>query len=281
MLELIDPPEDTSTAPPRLRTEHPSERTDRMLFARCNAGDRRARERLIERWLPLARSVARRYERSGEPLEDLVQVASLALIKAIDRYDPALGHAFTSYAVPSIMGELKRHFRDRGWVVRPPRGLQELTLRIERAATDLSARLDRVPTVAELGTAIDISDEQILEALQARTGRDALSLQASTGALGEQTALEHMLGADEDGYAQAELRAFLDDLMTGLPRRAREVLRLRFEEDLTQAEIGVMFGVSQMQISRIIRHAVHQLRGVADQHERMLGERIDRQRVPV
>jgi len=281
MLELIDPPQDTSTEPPRLRTEHPSARTDRILFARCHAGDRRARDELTERWLPLARSVARRYERSGEPLEDLVQVASLALIKAIDRYDPALGHAFTSYAVPSIMGELKRHFRDRGWVVRPPRGLQELTLRIERAVTDLSARFDRAPTVAELGTAIDLSDEQILEGLQARTGRYALSLQASTGVVGEQTALEHMLGSVEDGYAQAEMRAFLDDLMTGLPRRAREVLRLRFEEDLTQAEIGVIFDVSQMQISRIIRHAVHQLRGVADQHERMLGERIDRQRVPV
>jgi len=207
MRELIGPTKDASTAPPRLRTRAPTARMDRILFSRCEAGDRRARDELIERWLPLARSVARRYERSGEPLEDLVQVASLAPVKAIDRYGPALGIAFTSYAVPSIVGELKRHFRDRGWLVRPPRGLQELTLRIERASTDLSAQLDRAPTVAELGAAIDISDEQILEALQARTGRDALSLQASIGVLGEQTALEHVLGCAEDGYARAEICA--------------------------------------------------------------------------
>jgi RNA polymerase sigma-B factor len=246
-----------------------------MLFARHVAGDRYARDELIERWLPLARSVARRYERSGEPLDDLVQIASFALVKAIDRYDPALGNAFSSYAVPTITGELKRHFRDRGWAVRPPRGLQELTLRVEAAVTRLSAQLDRAPTVRELASATESTDEEVLEALQARSGRDALSLQAPQGGDDQQAALQDMLGGGDDGYAQAEMRVFLDDLMTGLPRRTREILRLRFEEDLTQAEIGELFGVSQMQISRIVRQAIGRLREIADQHEEMAAARVE------
>ena len=143
-----------------------------------HAGDRGARDALVERFLPLARSLARRYERSGEPIEDLVQVASLALLKAIDRYDPAQGTAFSSFAVPTIVGELKRHFRDRSWMVRPPRALQELTLRVEHAISQLSADLDRAPTVSELAAALGSDEEQVLEALQARAGRSALSLQA-------------------------------------------------------------------------------------------------------
>jgi RNA polymerase sigma-B factor len=241
-----------------------------MLFLRCAGGDRRARDKLIERWLPLARSVARRYERADEPLEDLVQVASFALIKAVDRYDPRLGNAFSSYAVPTIVGELKRHFRDHGWAVRPPRGLQERALRVEGAVTRLTAQLDRPPLVGELAVATDSTDEEILEALQARTGRDALSLQAPQGGEDQQTSLQDMLGDSDEGYARADMRAFLDDLMTGLPRRTREILRLRFEQDLTQHQIGERLGVSQMQISRVIRQAVGRLREVADQHEEML-----------
>jgi len=270
MLELSDGSRNASISPASTpRPEHRSARVDRVLFARHAAGDRHARDELIERWLPLARSVARRYERADEPLDDLVQVASFALVKAIDRYDPALGNAFSSYAVPTIAGELKRHFRDRGWAVRPPRGLQELTLRVEGAAVRLSAQLDRAPTVGELAAATGVSDEEILEALQARSGRDALSLQAPQGGDDQQLALQDMIGAADEGYAQAEMRVFLDDLMTGLPRRTREILRLRFEEDLTQAEIGELFGVSQMQISRIVRQAIGRLREIADQHDEM------------
>ena len=276
MVELIDGSRDASVSPASApRPEHASARMDRMLFARHAAGDRHARDELIERWLPLARSVARRYERTGEPFDDLVQIASFALVKAIDRYDPALGNAFSSYAVPTIAGELKRHFRDRGWAVRPPRGLQELTLRVEGAATRLSAQLDRAPTVRELAAATDSTDEEVLEALQARSGRDALSLQAPQGGDDQQTALQDTLGAGDGGYAQAEMRVFLDELMTGLPRRTREILRLRFDEDLTQAEIGELFGVSQMQISRIVREAIGRLREIADQHEEMAAVRMD------
>ena len=274
MPQLSDGSMNASVSPAiAARREHASARMDRMLFARHAAGDRHARDELIERWLPLARSVARRYERAGEPFDDLVQIASFALVKAIDRYDPALGNAFSSYAVPTIAGELKRHFRDRGWAVRPPRGLQELTLRVEGAMTRLSAQLDRAPTVRELAAATESTDEDVLEALQARGGRDALSLQAPQGADDQQAALQDMLGAGDDGYARAEMRVYLDDLMTGLPRRTREILRLRFEEDLTQAEIGALFGVSQMQISRVVRQALGRLREIADQHEDMAAVR--------
>jgi RNA polymerase sigma-B factor len=242
-----------------------------MLFARRAAGDPRARDELIERFMPLARSLARRYEQSSEPLDDLVQVAAMGLVKAVDRYEPGRGCAFSSYAVPTIVGELKRHFRDRTWSVRPPRALQELTLRVDQAAARLAQELDRPPTVSELAAAVGSSDEAVMEALQARTARGALSLQAPVGSRDEQSELQDTLGGSDDGFARAETRVMLDSLLTGLTPRARTVLRLRFEQDLTQAEIGALLGVSQMQISRIIRQALGQLRHIADQQQRLDG----------
>lgn len=249
---------------------------DRALFARRDRGDMRARDELIERFMPLARSIARRYDGSSEPLDDLIQVASLALVKAVDRFDPARGCTFSSYAVPSIVGEIKRHFRDRSWAVRPPRELQELTLRIDRARTELSQRLDREPTVAELGAELGVDDEHILEGLQARTGRSALGLQARVGGQDEQVMLQDTLGFDDEGFDRAEQRAVLDRLTSGLPARHREVLRLRFEQDLTQAQIGELLGVSQMQISRVIRQAIGQLRHIAQQQEMLVERRPER-----
>jgi RNA polymerase sigma-B factor len=269
---LIDRPKNaTVSSTIASRPKHPSAFMDRILFVRCAAGDRRARDELIERWLPLAHSVARRYQRSDEPFDDLVQVASFALVKAVDRYDPAQGNAFSSYAVPTIVGELKRHFRDHGWAVRPPRGLQELTLRIESTTRRLTTQLDRPPVLRELAAATSSTQEEILEALQARSGRDALSLQGPHGGSGHNppAALQDVLGGRDAGYAQAEMRAFLINVMSGLPRRTREILRLRFEEDLTQGEIGQLYGISQMQISRIIRHAIARMREIADLHEQM------------
>jgi RNA polymerase sigma-B factor len=233
------------------------------LFVRLGTGDQGAREALTERFLPLARSLAQRYRRSGEPIEDLVQIASLALLKAIDRYDPAQGTAFSSFAVPTIVGELKRHFRDCSWMVRPPRALQELTLRVEHAVSRLAQDLDRAPTVGELATALGSDEEQILEALQARRGRGALSLQAPRSGDDEQQPLEETLGSPDAGFAVAEARVLLDSLMTGLSPRLREMLRLRFEHGLTQAEIGERIGVSQMQVSRLIRQALTQMRAAA------------------
>ena len=242
---------------------------DQALFARLADGDLRAREELIARFLPLARSIARRYEQSGEPFEDLVQVASLALIKAVDRFDVDRGIAFSSFAVPTIAGELKRHFRDRGWAIRPPRDLQERALRVESAIQALTARLDRSPTVPELAAEIGVSDEEVLEALQARSARATLSLEAPVGTADGEAALQDRMGVVEDGYRQAEIGEQLAGLLALVDPRARLVLRLRFERDLTQSEIGELLGVSQMQVSRIIRGALAQLRGVAQTQERL------------
>ena len=241
-------------------------REDMRLFkAWIDHRDRRARAALIERFLPLARSLARRYQRGSEPLDDLVQVASIALVKAIDRYDPARGYAFSSFAVPTIAGELKRHFRDHTWMVRPPRGIQELTLRVEGALTRLTQQLDRSPTTGELAAAVGVGDEQILEAMQARSARGALSLHAPQGEPGDATSLEDTLGAEDPDIERAEKRAELDRLMQSVSPRARAMLRMRFEEDMTQAEIGAVIGISQMQVSRILRQTIAKLREVSEE----------------
>jgi RNA polymerase sigma-B factor len=246
-------------------------REDRRLFhAWIDGGDRRARAALIERFLPLARSLAGRYHRGGEPLEDLVQVASVALVKAIDRFDPGRDCAFTSFAVPTISGELKRHFRDHSWTVRPPRDIQELALRVDTARIQLCQQLDRPPTTSELGTAIGVDDERILEAVQASNGRGGLSLQGPFGERTEAPTLEDSIGIEDPDLSQAELRADVNRMLQTISPRAREMLRLRFEDDMTQAEIGALFGVSQMQVSRVLREAIARLRCVAE-HRRLGG----------
>jgi RNA polymerase sigma-B factor len=243
-------------------------REDMRLFkAWIDHRDRNARAALIERFLPLARSLARRYQRGSEPLDDLVQVASIALVKAIDRYDPARGYAFSSFAVPTIAGELKRHFRDHTWMVRPPRGIQELTLRVEGSLARLTQQLDRSPTTSELAAAVGVSDEQILEAMQARSARGALSLHAPQGEPGDATSLEDTLGAEDPDIERAEQRAEIDRLLQSVSPRARAMLRMRFEDDMTQAEIGAVIGISQMQVSRILRQTVAKLREVSDEGE--------------
>jgi RNA polymerase sigma-B factor len=241
----------------------------RLLRAWIECGDRRARAALIERFLPLARSLAGRYHhRSGEPLEDLVQVASVALVKAIDRYDPDRGCAFTSFAVPTISGELKRHFRDHTWTVRPPRAVQELALRVDAAHTHLWQKLDRSPTTSELATAIGVSDELVLEALQAYNGHGGSSLQGPIGKRADAATLEDSIGTEDPDLSRVELRADVNRMLKTISPRAREMLRLRFEDDMTQAEIGALFGVSQMQVSRILREAIARLRCLAE-HRRL------------
>jgi RNA polymerase sigma-B factor len=238
---------------------------DRALFARyLDTRDPVDREMLIERFLPLARQLARRYQRPEEPFDDLFQVASLGLVKAIDRFDLQREVAFSSYAVPTILGEIKRYFRDRTWSVRVPRDLQELALKVDRAVAALSLDLHRQPTVEEIGEKVGAEPEDVLEALEASGAYRASSLEAPRG--GEDDAgdtLGDTLGSDEEGFALAEHRATLAHLMKSLSAREREVLRLRFEEDLTQGEIGERIGVSQMQVSRIIRQSLGRLRSFA------------------
>jgi len=214
----------------------------------------------VRRFLPLARSLALRYQHSHEPLDDLLQVASLGLLKAIDRFDCEREIAFSSYAVPTILGEIKRHFRDRTWAVRVPRGLQELTLNVERAVSELTEQLRRQPTVAEITAQLGADEERVLEALQARHAHRAVSFDVPRADDDERGGtLADALGVLDDGYARAEDRATTQRAMVTLTARERDVLKMRFEQDMTQAEIGTVIGVSQMQISRIIRQAIARL----------------------
>jgi RNA polymerase sigma-B factor len=243
-----------------------SDRADeRWLFARFQRdGDRAAHEALVERFLPLARQLARRYERGNEPLDDLFQVASLGLLKAIDRFDPARRTAFSSFAVPTILGELKRHFRDKGWSLRVPRDLQELSVRVERVVDDLVSELGRAPTPDEIARHIGVRTEQVLEAREAASAYRAVSLDRPCDDAEAADELVDLIGAEDPGYHLADASATVDGLMSVLSEREREILRLRFAEDLTQSEIGKRLGVSQMHISRLIRHAVAQLRQAAE-----------------
>jgi RNA polymerase sigma-B factor len=246
-----------------------NEVSDGELFERLRGGDARAREQLIERYLPLARQLARRYQRAEEPLEDLVQVASLGLLKAVDRFDRGREVAFSSYAVPTILGELKRHFRDRTWSVRVPRDLQELALRVDRAVTQLSAGQRRSPSVGQIAEAVGASHEQVLEALEAAAAYRAGSLDAPRSAQGEEgETVADGLPDEERGYLRAEQRATLEPLLARISERERIVLQLRFGEDLMQAEIGERIGVSQMQVSRLIRQALARLRTELEEGER-------------
>ncbi|MBA3328233.1 MAG: SigB/SigF/SigG family RNA polymerase sigma factor [Solirubrobacterales bacterium] len=243
---------------------HERMREDRALFERyLRDREPHIRDALVERFLPLARQLARRYQRGEEPLDDLVQVASLGLIKAIDRFDLEREVAFSSYAVPTILGEIKRHFRDRTWSVRVPRDLQELALKVDAAVTRLSVDLHRQPSVPEIVAVVGAGEEAVLEALQAGGAYRATSLETPRGGEEDANTLGESIGADEEGFDLAEHRATLGRLLATLSPREREVLRLRFEEDMTQAEIGAVIGVSQMQVSRLIRQAITRLRAAA------------------
>jgi RNA polymerase sigma-B factor len=240
-------------------------REERVLFTRlAQSRDPAVRDQLVERYLPLARQLARRYQRPEEPLDDLMQVAALGLVKAVDRFDVSREIAFSSYAVPTILGEIKRHFRDRTWSVRVPRDLQEMALKVERAVGDLTRELHRQPSVLELAKHLEISEESALEALQAAGAYHATSLDTPRGSADQADAgsdtLADTIGGDDVSFDRAEDRATIDQLMRSITPREREVLRLRFEQDMTQAEIGEVIGVSQMQVSRLIRQAVARLR---------------------
>ncbi|MBW3609570.1 MAG: SigB/SigF/SigG family RNA polymerase sigma factor [Actinobacteria bacterium] len=239
---------------------------EQALFARLAAdGDARARAALVERYMPLARSLARRYERAGDPLDDLLQVASVGLIKAIDRFDTRRDIAFSSYAVPAIVGEIKRYFRDCTWAVRMPRDLQELALRVDRAISGLAEGMHRQPSVSEIACAISADEEAVLEALQAGDAYRAISFDAPRGHSDDGvTVIADCVVVGEHGFDLAEDRATLERLMRIVTDREREILHMRFVEDMTQAEIGDVVGVSQMQVSRVIRRALERLRRVAE-----------------
>ena len=216
---------------------------------------------LVRRYLPLARHAALHYARPSEPFDDLLQVASIGLLKALDRYDPDFGSAFASYAMPTIHGDLRRYFRDRSWAVRPPRDLQELALRVERVADELVASLGRTPTVQQLAAHTGLSSEAVLEARSAMCAHTAASLSGSPGE--DEDHFAARLGRLDSGYADVEHRVTLDALMRCLTHREREIVRLRLQEDLTQHQIGQHLGLSQMHVSRLLRSSLIKLRAAA------------------
>ena len=226
--------------------------------------DPRMREAIVTRFLPLARSLARRFHTGAEPLEDLEQVAALALVKAVDAYDPDRGAAFSSYAVPCIAGAIKRHFRDYGWAVRVPRELQERAMNVHQLETRLHVSGGEPPTVHELAREAGLSAEDVLEAREAYSALHASSLDMSAhDGEADEIRVVDTLGATDDHYAEALDRTALDTLLGGLEDRDRAIVELYFREELTQAQIGERLGYSQMHISRLLRRAVGELERAA------------------
>jgi len=229
-----------------------------LLRRYAKTGDPRIKEELAERFMPLARSMALRYRGGSEPLDDLVQVASLGLVKAIEGFDPEMGRPFAAYAVPTMLGELRRHFRDHVWNVHLPRGLQERTLAVNEAVQRLGDELGASPTVSQIAERMEISEEEVLEALQADEARRTLSLDAPVSREeSESIPTIETVASEELGYDSVEAQLAAGG--AGRDERETLVLRLRFGQDMTQYEIGQELGVSQMQISRIMRRALHKL----------------------
>ncbi|MBB4663585.1 SigB/SigF/SigG family RNA polymerase sigma factor [Conexibacter arvalis] len=239
--------------------------TRRLLERYHMRGDRRARDELIERFMPLARQLALRYYHGREPLEDLVQVAAVGLVKAVDRFEVARTSAFASYAVPVMLGELRRHFRDNGWALHVPRGLQERALAVESEAERLQRDNSRPPTPAQIAAALDLSVEQVLEAIDAAHATDTVSLDAPRPAAdGDRDALVDAIGSEDYRLELVEYREAIAGALDALPERERLILWLRFARDQTQSEIAAQLGVSQMQVSRLLRRTIERLRAVAD-----------------
>ena len=240
------------------KPDRPATDETELLQRYAETGDPALKEELVRRFLPLARSLALRYRGSSEDIDDLIQVASLGLVKALDGFDLERGRSFIAYAAPTILGELRRHFRDRVWDVRLPRALQERTMAVHTAAAELSDELGRTPTVSQIAERLDLDDEEVSEALQADEARRTLSLEVPRSREDAEAAtVIETLGQTDPGYDAVEAQLAAEDAQ--LDERERRVVELRFEEDLTQYEIGRHLGVSQMQVSRIMRRALRKL----------------------
>jgi RNA polymerase sigma-B factor len=222
-------------------------------------GDREARRLLIERMLPLVRTLARRYANRGESLEDLEQVGCVGLIKAVDRFDLSRELRFSTFAVPTILGEIKRHFRDTGWLIHVPRRAQEMQTTLNAARADLSQEFGRAPTVTELAERIEVDEDTVLEALDAARAYSGVPLDV-LAAPGETVPEHPMLGTVDEGFEQVEQRALLREAITKLPDSEREILLLRFIANKTQTEIAAIVGVSQMQVSRLVARGLKRMR---------------------
>ena len=245
---------------------------DKILLRRYHEdGDLQAREQLIEQYMSLVRSLARRYAYRGEQLDDLVQIGAIGLIKAIDRFDLDRGVELTTYATPNIIGEIKRHFRDKGWAVRVPRGLQELNVQLSKLVEQLTVQLGRSPTIPELAKGAGVEEEQVLEALESGRAYTSLSLSVGGGG-GDDDDLDPLesLGTEEHQYEVSEDRAMLAPGFKALDERERKILQLRFFDGLTQSQIAQQVGISQMHVSRLIRRSLEKIRETIAEDEESL-----------
>lgn len=260
------------TAPPgRTRRSDVGHHDVEQLIARYRrTGDRRLRDRAVHQYMPLAQRLAARYHRGSEPHEDLLQVAYLGLVKAVDGFDPGHGTRFASYAIPTISGELRRHFRDTTWTLHVPRGVQEAALEVRRASDELSVRMGRAPTVHELAERTGLRVEEVAEALHAHSVQRTASLdQPLPGEEEGGTTVGDKLGAEDDRLDLVDHRVTVAPLIDALPAREREILFLRFARDMTQTEIAQRIGCSQMQISRLLRRAITRLSQIEAHAERL------------
>jgi RNA polymerase sigma-B factor len=230
--------------------------------------DPAAREELVRRYLPFAKNLALRYRGASESFDDLLQVANLGLVNAVDRFDPARGTPFAAFASPTILGELKRHFRDRVWTVRVPRGLHDRMAEVEKATTTLTVELQRSPSVGEIATKLEIEPAEVLEVLEANHNRRPLSLDRPVGGEDDESPASEWVGDDDEGYELIDDKLALEGVLPQLDDRERLILRLRFVEDMTQSQIADQIGHSQMHVSRILRRTLERIREqVAEQNE--------------
>jgi RNA polymerase sigma-B factor len=220
----------------------------------------RVRDELVEMHLPLVEYLARRFRNRGEPLDDLVQVATIGLIKSVDRFDLERGVEFSTYATPTIVGEIKRHFRDKGWAIRVPRRLQELKLSLAKATSELSQKNGRAPTVAELAQHLEMTEEEVLEGLESANAYSAVSLDAPDTGDDDSPAVADSLGTTDESLEGVEYRESLKPLLEKLPPREKKILLLRFFGNMTQSQIAAELGISQMHVSRLLARTLAHLR---------------------
>ena len=233
---------------------------DRELLRRYHEeGDTGAREELVQRHLPLVRSLARRYAGRGEPLDDIEQVGAIGLIKAIDRFELDREVSLATYATPNVVGEIKRHFRDKGWAIRVPRALQELNAKMSATIDRLTSKLGRSPSIAEIAESLDATPEEVLEAIEVGSAYTTLSLSGGPGGDDEADPLE-AIGEEDEEFERSEDRAALAPALAHLPQRERDILRMRFEDGLPQTHIAERVGLSQMHVSRLIRKSLAAIR---------------------
>ncbi len=238
----------------------------RKFEAYAQTRDQAIRDVLVTAHMGLAEYLARRFTNRGEPLDDLMQVASLGLLKAVDRFDPERGLEFSTYATPTIVGELKRHFRDKGWAVRVPRRVQELHLRLGAVVSQLTQDLGRSPTIPEIAQSATVSEEEVVEAIEAGQAYRFTSLDAS-GSGEDESSLADQLGNEDQGLIDSEHRVALSPLIARCPPRERMILHLRFFEGLTQSEIANRLGISQMHVSRLLARSLAQLREASTEED--------------